>query len=72
MIKTASNSGVHVALIAGDQYCPSAPLAECVFFVEDAEIRSFSSLTATLCLAQTLCIALGYRRDQQSPLTQSL
>ena len=72
MIKTAHDNGAKVILIAGDQQCPSAALADCLFIVQDAQVRSFRSLTATLCLVQTLCIALGYRRDQQStsPLNQ--
>jgi len=69
MIKTAHSNGAPIVLIAGDQHCPSASLADCLFIVQDAQVRSFRSLTATMCLVQSLCIALGYRRDQQSNST---
>lgn len=72
MIQAASENGAHVILIAGDNNCPSASLAELLFTVQDAEVRSFRSLSATMCLAQTLCIALGYRRDQNLDQQSSL
>lgn len=64
MIKIACDRGVAIVLITDDKSCPSASLADIVFTVQEAEVRSFRSLTSTMCLAQTLCIALGYRRDQ--------
>lgn len=66
MIKTATEKNAQIILIADDNHCPSAALADIFFPVQDAEVRSFRSLTSTMCLAQTLCIALGYRRDQRT------
>lgn len=66
MIQTASVNGARIILIAGDNNCPGKSMADILFSVQDADVRSFRSLTATMCLAQTLCIALGYRRDQKA------
>ncbi len=63
IINTAFDRGAKVMLIAGEESCPSAAKAEVILTVKDAEVRSFRSLTSTMCLAQTLCIALGYRRQ---------
>jgi len=64
VIKKASSNGAKIILITGDTDCPTAELADIVFTVPDAEVRSFRSLTSSMCLAQTLCIALGYRRAE--------
>lgn len=53
-------------LTTDDAACPSAPLADVPFTVRDAEARTFRSLNASLCLAQVLCIAPGYRREGRS------
>lgn len=66
VIRTARDNGARVVLITDDAACPSAPLADVLFTVRDAEVRTFRSLNASLCLAQTLCIALGYRREGRS------
>jgi len=63
VIAGAVASGTPVVLITDRLDAPSAERAELVFAVQDAEVRSFRSLNASLCLAQTLCIALGYRRE---------
>lgn len=65
VIKKAAINGAKIILITGDTNCPTADLADIIFTVPDAEVRSFRSLTSSMCLAQTLCIALGYRREQQ-------
>ena len=38
-----------------------------VFETKDAEVRQFRSLTASLCLAQTLVISYAYRVQQRTP-----
>ncbi len=65
IIKVAHENKAKIILIAGDENCPSTALADIMFTVQDAEVRSFRSLTSSMCLAQTLCIALGYRREKQ-------
>jgi len=67
IIDSAATVGAKIILITGEEDCPSANVAEAVFRVPDAEVRSFRSLTSTLCLAQTLCIALGYRTQGNKP-----
>lgn len=62
-IAIAREAGATVVLITDDVNAPSATECDTVFAVQDAEVRSFRSLNASLCLAQTLCIALGYRRE---------
>jgi len=63
-IERAKNNGAKVLLLTDDGLqCPSSKNCDIVFSVPDAEVRSFRSLNSSLCLAQTLCIALGYRRE---------
>lgn len=60
----AKDRGAKIILITDTPLSPAAALADLNFFVKDAEVRSFRSLNSSLCLAQTLCIALGYKREQ--------
>lgn len=66
VIKKASANGASIVLITDNNQCPSANLANIVLTVQDARVRSFRSLTSSMCLAQALCIALGYRREQST------
>lgn len=68
VMKQAASNGARIILITDDEHCPTASISDIVFTVQDAQVRSFRSLTSSMCLAQTLCIALGYRREQQKPL----
>ena len=63
VIRTARDNGAKVILLTDAPSCPSAKDSDVLFTVRDAEVRSFRSLNASLCLAQTLCIALGFRRE---------
>lgn len=66
-IERAKDNGAKVLLLTDDaEQCPSADSSDIVFSVPDAQVRSFRSLNSSLCLAQTLCIALGYRRETES------
>lgn len=60
LIAQARLQGTKVLLITDSQLSPPAPLADVLFIVKDAEVRAFRSLSASLCLAQALCIALAY------------
>ncbi len=66
IIKIAHHNTTRIVLLTDALDAPSADKADVVFAVQDAEVRSFRSLNASLCLAQTLCIALGYRREADS------
>jgi DNA-binding MurR/RpiR family transcriptional regulator len=55
--------GAGLMLLTDSELCPLTPLANVAFAIRDADVRSFRALTSTLCVAQTLCIALGYERE---------
>ncbi len=67
VITKAIDNGAKVLLMTDSELCPTWNKADLGFATQDAEVRSFRSLNVTMCLAQTLCIALGYRR-QSIPL----
>ena len=48
---------------------PIARRADLCFEIKDAEFRQFRSLTASLCLAQTLVISYAYQYD--APATEA-
>ncbi|MEZ5535392.1 MAG: MurR/RpiR family transcriptional regulator [Thiolinea sp.] len=60
-VRQAAEQGGKILLITDSELCPVATLADHLLVVREAEVRAFRSLNATLCLAQTLCVALGYR-----------
>ena len=62
-VQTARSQGAKVILITDSELCPLAPLADHLFIVREAEVRAFRALNSALCLAQTLCVALGYQRQ---------
>lgn len=51
-----------VIAISDSRLSPIAREADLCFEVKDAEVRQFRSLTASLCLAQTLAISYAYRQ----------
>lgn len=63
VVRAAAEQGCKIILITDSELCPLANLAEHLFVVREAEVRTFRSLNSTLCLAQTLCVALGYARQ---------
>lgn len=65
-VELAKEKGSKVILITDSELCPLAPMADQLFIVREAEVRAFRSLNSTLCLAQTLCVALGYRKQDSS------
>ncbi|WP_422103120.1 MurR/RpiR family transcriptional regulator [Vreelandella sp.] len=60
----AQKRGLPVVVITDSSLSPLARFANVVFVVNEAEVKSFRSLTASLCLTQTLAIALGVRQDK--------
>ena len=65
VVRAAAQQGCKVILITDSELCPVANLADHLFVVREAEVRAFRSLNSTLCLAQTLCVALGYLRQEE-------
>ncbi|OBA00785.1 MurR/RpiR family transcriptional regulator [Halomonas sp. G11] len=60
----AYQRGLPIVVITDSTLSPLARFADVVFVVSEAEVKSFRSLTASLCLTQTLAIALGVRQDK--------
>lgn len=60
----ACHRGVPMVVITDSSLSPLARLADVALVVHEAEVKSFRGLTASLCLAQTLAIALGMRKDK--------
>jgi DNA-binding MurR/RpiR family transcriptional regulator len=52
-----------IVAITDSQLSPIASHADVVFEIKDAEVRQFRSLTASLCLAQTLVISYAFEME---------
>ncbi|RVU84695.1 MurR/RpiR family transcriptional regulator [Leucothrix sargassi] len=63
VVEQAKEQGSKIILITDSELCPLAPLADQLFIVREAEVRAFRSLNSMFCLAQTLCVALGFRKS---------
>jgi DNA-binding MurR/RpiR family transcriptional regulator len=61
----AARDGIPIVAITDAPLSPLDQLATIAFAVEDAQVRGFRSLTATMCLAVTLVVALGQRMENQ-------
>ncbi|MHA3027184.1 MurR/RpiR family transcriptional regulator [Chromohalobacter canadensis] len=62
----AKERGIPMVVITDSSLSPLARLADVSLVVHEAEVKSFRGLTASLCLTQTLAIALGVRQDKAS------
>ncbi|MDN3522696.1 MurR/RpiR family transcriptional regulator [Halomonas ramblicola] len=60
----ARRRGIPLVVITDSSLSPLARLADVTLVVHEAEVKSFRGLTASLCLTQTLAIALGVRQDK--------
>ena len=58
----AREKGAKIVLITDSELCPHTQIADHVLIVREADVRGFRSLNSSLCLLQTLCVALGYQR----------
>jgi DNA-binding MurR/RpiR family transcriptional regulator len=70
IVNEAAERKAKVIAISDSRLSPIARRADLCFEVKDAEFRKFRSLTASLCLAQTLVIGYAYQltsRDSGSP-----
>ena len=65
VVGRALDRGARVIAITDGPLSPLLPLATVTFEVEEVATRSFRSLTASMCLALSLVIGLGYRRDER-------
>ncbi len=61
VVERAATNGTAVIAISDSRLSPIAGNAEICFEIKDAEVSQFRSLTASLCLAQTLVISYAYK-----------
>jgi DNA-binding MurR/RpiR family transcriptional regulator len=61
VVETAAANGVPMIVISDSRLSPVAKNADVCFEIKDAEVRQFRSLTASMCLAQTLVISYAYK-----------
>lgn len=61
--RAAADGGAAVIAITDSRMGPLAPLAAALLMVEEASTFGFRSLTNTMCLAQSLFIALAYELE---------
>jgi len=61
VVETAAANGVPLIAISDSRLSPIAKNADVCFEIKDAEVRQFRSLTASMCLAQTLVISYAYK-----------
>lgn len=59
--ETAASNNVPMIIISDSHLSPIAKKADVCFEIKDAEVRQFRSLTASMCLAQTLVISYAYK-----------
>lgn len=60
----AAAKGVPIVSLTDSPVSPIARLADVWFEIRDAEVHGFRSLTASLCLAQSLAVATGLHLEQ--------
>ena len=61
VVERSSANGAPVIAISDSRLSPIAKDANVCFEIKDAEVRQFRSLTASMCLAQTLVISYAYK-----------
>ena len=61
VVELATANGAPLIAISDSRLSPVAKSANVCFEIKDAEVRQFRSLTASMCLAQTLVISYAYK-----------
>ncbi len=61
VVERAVANGASLIAISDSRLSPVAKNANVCFEIKDAEVRQFRSLTASMCLAQTLVISYAYK-----------
>ena len=62
----AASNGTPLIAISDSRLSPVAKAAAVCFEIKDAEVRQFRSLTASMCIAQTLVISYAYKYGSES------
>ena len=60
-VQAAKEAGIPIVGITDNPLSPLTPLATISFEVEEAQVQSFRSLTASMCLAMSLVVGLGQK-----------
>jgi DNA-binding MurR/RpiR family transcriptional regulator len=66
VVQRASQSNISIIAITDTALSPLKATAAVCFEVEDAQVRGFRSLTATMCLAVSLVVGLGQHLEGQT------
>jgi DNA-binding MurR/RpiR family transcriptional regulator len=66
LVERCHDRGVPVVAITDGPLSPLAPFARVSLEVVEAEVQAFRSLSASMCLALALAVALGHRLDGTS------
>ena len=66
IVTAAKQQKTRIIAITDSRLSPIAASSDVVFEIKDAEVRQFRSLTASLCLAQTLVISYAFGMDGKS------
>ncbi len=66
IVTAAKQQKTRIIAITDSRLSPIAASSDVVFEIKDAEVRQFRSLTASLCLAQTLVISYAFGLDGKS------
>lgn len=66
-VNTAKQSNSTVILLTDTALNPVANLSDYLFAIHEAEVHTFRSLSATLCLAQAICVSIGYNQQGELP-----
>jgi len=61
VVERAHANGTPLIVISDSRLSPIGKEADVCFEIKDAEVRQFRSLTASMCLAQTLVISYAYK-----------
>ncbi|PHM70931.1 MurR/RpiR family transcriptional regulator [Xenorhabdus kozodoii] len=62
--KKAAQAGAKQIVVTDSQISPLANLSDICFVVKEAQVDAFRSQSATLCLVQSLAVALAYRQGE--------
>lgn len=65
VVSVASKKGIPVIVITDSTMSPISSAARVCLEVHDAEVHSFRSLTATMCIAHTLATSLAFRNKDK-------
>ena len=67
LVQRARRAGLPVVALTDSALSPLAGLANLRFEIAESDFGSFRSLSATLCLAMTLAVAVGEKRAEAAP-----